>query len=266
MAALVDTGSLDLAGESPGKAREAIKALLAAEPGAGRKVYAALAHKVWSLLVERNFDAELRDWHHLVLRAQTRVRGEDSVAAERMTVLADFLSESISFAESSPVHEMARRPQAWRILSHLASFGGFVARRDLLDALGLKSSHLSNVLTQLLAHGLVERQGRGREAEYAITALGRKAIGAELPEPREALLRQLAPQLVEQLMTTRDLDIFKLERDTLDLLSTRTRTVVANENIRIRGKFAPTTFEPARGLAPNKRLISLPNRQSAELR
>lgn len=179
MAAVTRVPALDFAGELPDAARGAIQALLEAEPKGARKVYAALARKVWSLLVERRFDDELRDWHELIHSVKAHIRAADGAAAERLAALADLLRESISLAQTSPARAVASRPRARRVLEVLEAARSFVARRVLLEELVIGSSHLSNVLTQLVAHDLVDRRDRGKEAEFRITALGRQLIGAD---------------------------------------------------------------------------------------
>lgn len=176
MAALVRTKSLDLGDALPDAARGAIRQLLADDPRASRRVYAALARKIWSLLIERRFDPEIRDWHSLLNAVKAKVRSDDAAAAERITALADLLHESINLAEISPAREMAERPRARAVLEQLAQGSGFVRRRVLLQSLGIGSSNLTNVLTQLAAHSLVERRGNGKEAEFRLTRLGRELI------------------------------------------------------------------------------------------
>src|SRR4051794_1040598 len=121
----------DFAGRAPDEARAAIAEILASEPTATRKIYAGLAHKVWSLLIERRLDGEVRDWHGLLLGVRGTIRASDDAAAERLTALADLLRESLSLAETSPLREVARRPHAWRILGRLADTDGFLPRQTL---------------------------------------------------------------------------------------------------------------------------------------
>ena len=188
MAAIKQTAALDLAAHDAGEARDAIRAELSVNPSNSRKVYAALAYKVWCLLVERRFDEEIRDWHDLIHGVKAYVRKSDAAAAERLSALGDLLRESISLAETSPAREVAQRPRANQILRALAKSRNFVARRALLDQLDIGSSHLSNVLTQLLAHALVDRREDGKEAKYRITNLGRQLIGADVIREEEANL------------------------------------------------------------------------------
>lgn len=209
MVALTEARGLDFAAASPDAARAAIRAALADEPKAARRVYAALAYKVWSLLVERRFDAEIRDWHALLHQVKTHIRNEDMAAAERVTALADLLRESISLSETSPAREVARRPNARRILEMLAKEDGLVPRRKLLDALGLRSANLSNVLTLLLAHNLIERRDKGKEAEFRLTRFGRQMLESEKKPTAKSATQDL----------TEDVD--KLYR-TLKLISTGT--------------------------------------------
>lgn len=180
MPAITRLQTLDLAGDLPSEARAAIKSLLESEPRATRKVYAALARKVWSLLVERRFDDEIRDWHDLVRGVKARISETDDAAAERLTALGDLLRESISVAQTSPAREVANRPRARSILGALDKTRAYMPRRKLLAELEIGSSHLSNILTQLVAHNLVDRQGVGKEAEFRITNLGRQLIGADV--------------------------------------------------------------------------------------
>lgn len=179
MVALTQGRGLDFGGVLPSAARAVISDTLADDPSAGRRVYAALAHKVWSLLIERRFDAEIRDWHALLNQFKAHVRKVDAVSAERTTALADLLRESISLSEASPAREVAKRPNARRILEALYEDRGFVARRYLLDTLEMRSSNLSNVLTQLVAHNLVDRRERGKEAEFRLTRFGRQILLGE---------------------------------------------------------------------------------------
>lgn len=216
MPAATQSKSLDFAGSMPEESRRAIEALLANEPKASRKIYAALAHKVWSLLVERRFDDEIRDWHDLINGARARIRATDAPSAERLTALADLLRESISLAQTSPAHAVANRPRARSILDILDNAGRYVARRDLLAELQLGSSHLSNVLTQLSAHALIERRGKGKEAEYRITPLGRQLIGGDgirddpsrqsAPAQSSALTAQIQKIDYDRLRTPNEID------------------------------------------------------------
>lgn len=179
MAALTRSRNLDLADDLPSEARAKIKSMLESEPQGTRKIYAALARKVWGLLVERRFDDEIRDWHDLVRGAKARMSEADPAVAERLAALGDLLRESISLAQTSPARAVANRPRARSILEILSRSNSTVARRQLLTSLGIGSSHLSNILTQLVAHALVERRGVGKEAEFRITNLGRQLIGAD---------------------------------------------------------------------------------------
>jgi predicted transcriptional regulator len=204
MVALTQPLGFDFAAASPESARTAIREALADDPKAGRRVYAALAHKVWSLLVERRFDAEIRDWHGLLHQVKARIRSDDLAAAERVTALADLLRESISLSETSPAREVARRPNARRILEMLAKADCLVPRRRLLDTLGMRSANLSNVLTLLLAHNLIERRDKGKEAEFRLTRFGRQLLESEEKSAAKSVPQELAydVDLLSKLLAT----------------------------------------------------------------
>lgn len=179
MVALVRRTELGLGDAVPASARQAIREELAKDPRATRKVYAALVEKVWSLLIERRFDPEIRDWHVLLEGVKARIRSMDEAASERVSALADLVHVSITLSEISPAHEVANRPRARAILEQLSLTDGFTKRQALLEKLDIKGSHLSNVLTQLAAHGLIDRRDRGKEAEFRLTRSGKLAIGVE---------------------------------------------------------------------------------------
>ncbi|MCL6729192.1 hypothetical protein [Sphingomonas hankyongi] len=179
MPALIRREALDLSDAIPETARLAIREELEQDGRATRRVYAALARKVWSLLVERRFDPEIRDWLALLQNVKARLELDDEAAAERLTALVDLMRESVNLAEISPARSTAERPRARAILERLDRANGFLRRRHLLEDIGIKSAHLSNVLTQLLAHDLVVRRDVGKEAEYQITPLGRELIGGD---------------------------------------------------------------------------------------
>ncbi|MDH7975440.1 winged helix DNA-binding protein [Sphingomonas sp. AR_OL41] len=186
------TARLDLAGDLPAGAKARIRDFLEREPGGTRKIYAALAHKVWTLLIERRLDDEVRDWHGLLQDVRGAIRQSDAAAGERLIALSDLLGESISLAETSPADELAQRPHARRILHALRESYGFVARKDLLELLKLKTTHLSNVLSQLVAHNLIERRDAGRETEFRLTARGREILDPNAGSSFATMLSGLA--------------------------------------------------------------------------
>lgn len=88
----------------------------------------------------------------------------------------------------------------------------FVPRRELLDTLGIRSANLSNVLTLLLAHKLVERRDRGKEAEFRLTHFGRQLLESEEHPTAKAAPQALA-QDVDLLARLLGTDIHALPRE-----------------------------------------------------
>lgn len=207
MAVITHSQTLDLADDIPGEARAAIKSLLESEPRATRKVYAALARKVWSLLIERRFDDEIRDWYDLVRGVKARISETDEAAAERLTALGDLLRESISLAQTSPARDVANRPRARSILGILNKSRTHVPRRKLLEVLEIGSSNLSNILTLLVAHDIVERRGVGKQAEFRITNLGRQLIGEDFVRTDDVADRVLKTAILSSRLRNIDVDL-----------------------------------------------------------
>ena len=82
-------------------------------------------------------------------------------------------------------------------------------RRRLLETLGMRSANLSNVLTQLLAHSLIDRRDKGKEAEFRLTRLGRQMIESEeasapksVPQPLSLDVDRLAKLLSTGVLCT----------------------------------------------------------------
>lgn len=170
---------LDLSEQKPAEARSAIRTFLEDEPGGTRKVYAALLHKIWSLLTEQRLDSEVRGWHVLVQNVRSAIAPRDQAGAERMVVLSDLLRESIHFAESNPVRQLIERPHHKRLLAILAVSGTYVRRQDLQAELGIKTAYLSNIMSDLAKHNLVERRECGKETELRLSLRGKELLGIE---------------------------------------------------------------------------------------
>ncbi len=238
MAVLNRRMRLDFSADGPSEARATIRDTLQVEPQSTRKVYAALAHKVWTLLIDRRFDDEIRDWHSVLQGVRGAIALRDQTAAERIVALSDLITESISFGETSSARQLAERPQARRILNMLGQTGDFVPRRRLLADLGIKSAHLSNVLTQLSAHSLIARRDRGKEAEFWLTQHGRELIGADAVgtgTSMAAMMEAIGARAIEKLGKSRhfeDLFSFGIAPVSLDSDEHRSRLPIADHDRR----------------------------------
>ena len=179
MAIQIRSTSLDFSDRAPNEARAEIKTLLDREPKSTRRVYAALAHKIWSLLIERRLDSEIRDWHVLLQAMRSYFSAHDEVAAERVVALSDLLRESIVLSETNSAADLAKRAHANRILNLLSERKDSVLKREIMEELNISGQNLSNVLTKLSGNDLIRRETRGKEAAFRLTRLGREIIGKE---------------------------------------------------------------------------------------
>lgn len=87
---------LDFHGVDAETARLEIKEALEREPSGTDKLYAALAHKTWVLIIQNAPENELRDWHCLMTSCKAFVRETDPDVSQRIQALAALLRESIS--------------------------------------------------------------------------------------------------------------------------------------------------------------------------
>ena len=83
-------------GKGAESSRKEIKSILEHDPQASSKIYAALAHKTWILIIQNAPEGELRDWNHLILGVSAFTRSYDEPSANRMMALSGLLRESIS--------------------------------------------------------------------------------------------------------------------------------------------------------------------------
>jgi DNA-binding transcriptional ArsR family regulator len=198
MAVLTAPKRLDLQTTDVTLARAAIAQLLKANPSSKNQIYAALVHLVWSLVAERRLEPEIRDWHDLIQRVKGRLVDDDRRMSERLGALADVLRESIHLADTMPATTAAASPRARRVMEALGT--EFIPRRKLLEVTGLGGSNLSNILTKLLVHNLVERRGEGKEGHYRLTPAGAKAIGRSTQSASTADLNAMIESLAEPLI------------------------------------------------------------------
>lgn len=149
---------------------------------AARKLYIVLRSWVWKALDAKRRDPELREWHDLVKRAQSRVKAHER-AAWQIQVLADLVYESVAVSGRRSVEDLLKLRHTREIIIALRDApDGFLSKQALLDKLGLKQANLSRVMDNLIAGGLVERQQSGREAHYRLSREG-LARSAEFPLP-----------------------------------------------------------------------------------
>jgi len=193
------------------QARTAIAAMLRnLDESVANTVYTALRAWVWKALDGRRRDAELREWYALLESVEGRLGARFREHANRIQVLYQLISESITVAETISAEQVLERDHVRAILRILAEAPDGTAERTAIRArLGLKQANLTRVLTLMALAGLIERQPEGRTALFRLTASGATAA-AKLPpatvrtpprptlperqEDRGRLIRRMLPE------------------------------------------------------------------------
>lgn len=216
-----ETASLELVEQGVATAAEARKAIAAILKQTGEEgvsaVYTALRAWVWKALDGRRRDPELREWYGLLESIEGRLASKHREQAYRIQVLYELVSESIAVAETVSADQVLEREHVRAILALLRNSGnGELERAAIGERLALKQANLTRVLNLMSLAGLIERQPRGREAIFRLTAFG-QTEAAKLPtnlaneSPTQRLdqelhLRRLVQNTLPELKTNPTLD------------------------------------------------------------
>lgn len=164
----------------PVSARRVIRSALKSDQPAESRVYAAMRDVVWRILATRDFGPDLGPWHEVIAHTATLTRKKGGQAiAERLSALAELVSQSARFAEAQAPSDVLSRKHVQELLSLLATSKGDVARATIKQELRIADANLSRILTLLSVNGLVHRVRAGKEASFRLTEAGRSAITVE---------------------------------------------------------------------------------------
>lgn len=159
----------------PAEARKALKACLASsDPRDQEQAYAALRGWTWKAMATRRLGDSLQEWFAIMRSAESVVSKKNPNLAARLSVLSDLVDESIRFSEASTDEALLRRNHLGAILDIVRSNNGRIRRKQLADQAGLGEAHLSQLLTELIVRGKLERFQDSREAEFVLTEAGRE--------------------------------------------------------------------------------------------
>lgn len=174
---LPDLDKLGRGDLDPVSARLVIRSALKSDQPAESRVYAAMRDMVWRILATRDFGLDLGQWHEVIAHTATLTRKKGSGAiAERLSALAELVSQSARFAEAQAPSDVLGRKHVQELLALLAAKRGDVARTTIKQELRVADANLSRILTLLSVNGLVHRVRTGKEASFRLTEAGRSAI------------------------------------------------------------------------------------------
>ncbi|MGY2811947.1 hypothetical protein [Bradyrhizobium sp. USDA 4506] len=174
---------------SPAEARHVIRAALAdGSARAAESVYRALRAWTWKCLTDGRRDEELRIWHEIMARTGAYLEVEHRTFADKIGVLKELISESITASERLSVQEVLQRGHVRDILMEIFREPNRRAyRAALLRNFGLGQANLSRVLNLMTVAGLIRRTSFGKHAAFSLTAVGLRAAKliaeAETPAP-----------------------------------------------------------------------------------
>lgn len=161
--------------------------LLASEDGAlAEKMYEALRGLVWNVVSSREGGDQLNAWTDVVLKIRQLLRTKASPIAERFTVLADFLDQSLRFSKLHPASELLARKHVRTVLEVLLAHQGTVTRAKIAERVGLRDANMSRVLANLASAGWIKRRTEGREVVVSLTEEGKAQARTALPKAAAA--------------------------------------------------------------------------------
>ena len=159
---------------SPSEARQTIRAAL--KEGGGRSaenIYRALRAWTWKCLSEGRRDEELRSWHEIMARTGAYLEVDHRTFADKLGVLKELVSESITAGERLPIEEVLQRGHVRDILMEIyRAPNRRVYRIALLRNFGLGQANLSRVLNMMSVAGLIRRTSYGKHATFTLTSVG----------------------------------------------------------------------------------------------
>ena len=179
------------------EARKAVREFLQAEAPSIAALYTALRSWTWNALVSRRGDHELSEWHSILKAAGTAVGTKDSAISHYLHGLAHLVDDSLRHAAANSHDQLLARSHLGDLLTIIQRNNGQIERERLAVTTTLNNSRLSQLLTDLVSAGLVDREQEGRKARFILTQAGtdflerwqevRRAPGSASEPPRERL-------------------------------------------------------------------------------
>ncbi len=171
---------------SPKEARKALRDALAhSDERTAASLYEALRGWTWSALSERRFDDEMEDWFKVLQSASVAVADIDDDTSRYLLVLSHLVDDSLRVAPRLVLERLLTRSHLGDLLEMVRRNNGRIARSALEEEIGLSSSRLSQLLSELILVGALLREPDGRRALYTLSDLGRDVLDRWKSKPEE---------------------------------------------------------------------------------
>lgn len=162
---------------TPEEARTAIREALAGQvPDVAENIYTALRAWTWKALQTRRFDSEMSDWYRVIRTTGAAMSDRDLSVSHYVEALAHLVEESLRYAGSHSTKQLLARSHLGEILQAVQLNNGRLDRARLAELLRLGSSRLSQLTTDLIVAGALERETEGKFATFVITDRGREML------------------------------------------------------------------------------------------
>lgn len=157
------------------EARRTLRDLFESEDHkAVEQLYAALRSWTWKALSTRRFDKEMEEWFELLQAASARSRPLDERTSHFFMALSDLVDESLRFAPTRQIDRLVTRSHIGDLLDIVRRHNGRIDRARLETESGLSPSRLSQLLTELVVFGALNRESDSRRAIFTLTDTGRE--------------------------------------------------------------------------------------------
>ncbi len=172
---------------TPREARQAVLAVIAnLTPETSASLYAALRSWTWKALLTRRFDSEMEEWFRVLRTTASTLARRSDVTGHYVEALSHLVDESLRYAAFNSRGELMSRSHIGELLSIVRRNNGRVERSVIEHEAGLRSSRLSQLLTELTVAGALSRELDNKRATFTLTDEGRELLDTWTAAPRPA--------------------------------------------------------------------------------
>lgn len=170
---------------SASEAHKVLREALDAGSIGSSSIYAALRSWTWKALLGRRFDEEMEAWFRLLRNTAAQLHRRDDKAGFYVEALMHLVDESLRYGAANKRELMMGRSHMGELLDLVRHHNGRAGRSLIESKMGLKTSRLSQILTEMTVAGALNREQDGKHATFVLTDEGRALLETWVPTARQ---------------------------------------------------------------------------------
>lgn len=181
------TKGLDRIQSGDASAKEAhslLREALASDVIGSASIYAALRSWTWKALLGRRFDEEMEAWFRVLRNTSAQLHRRDDKAGFYVEALMHLVDESLRYGAANRRELLMGRSHMGELLDLVRQQNGRAERSLIESRMGLKTSRLSQILTEMTVAGALNRELDGKHATFVLTDEGRALLETWVPVKR----------------------------------------------------------------------------------